>query len=114
MCFVENIGESLLFRPTPLVKMKFRNDTPHLDPLPSSDEGRGNTDASNGLKRVGVSEDVAFFPLPIGWGEDQGEGLLRQTFVSFTKLIGHRNREGNISKIRCFLQSMLDVQIWRY
>ena len=47
--------------------------TPHLDPLPSSDEGRGNPAASVRRTPVSVCERDAPFPLPFGRGEDQGE-----------------------------------------
>src|SRR6266852_3389116 len=65
--------------------MKYLQNTPHLDPLPSSDEGRGNPAVSVKRTPVCVCERSARFPLPFGRGEDQGEGLLRKTFVSLTK-----------------------------
>src|SRR5947208_16021379 len=65
--------------------MKYLQNTPHLDPLPSSDEGRGNPASSVKHTLVCVSERSARFPLPLGRGEDQGEGLLWTTFVSSTK-----------------------------
>src|ERR1041384_6210271 len=68
--------------------MKDLQTTPHLDPLPSSDEGRGNPAVS--VKRTHVVRLRTHwrserFPLPFGRGEDQGEGLLWKTFVSLTK-----------------------------
>src|ERR1041384_8776193 len=68
--------------------MKDLQTTPHLDPLPSSDEGRGNPAVS--VKRTPVVRLRTHwrserFPLPFGRGEDQGEGLLWKTFVSLTK-----------------------------
>ena len=51
-------------------------NTPHLDPLPSSDEGRGNPAASVQPTPVSVCEVCerdALFPLPFGRGEDQSE-----------------------------------------
>jgi hypothetical protein len=56
--------------------MKCLQNTPHLDPLPSSDEGRGNPAVS--VKRTPVCdrERSARFPLPFRRGEDKGEGLL--------------------------------------
>src|SRR6266436_3773392 len=65
--------------------MKYLQNTPHLDPLPSSDEGRGNLAVSFKRTSVCVGERSARFPLPFGRGEDQGEGLVRQTFASLTK-----------------------------
>ena len=57
-------------------------NTPHLDPLPSSDEGRGNPAVSVQRAPVSVGERDAPFPLPFRRGEDQGEGLLCKTFAS--------------------------------
>ena len=73
-------------------------NTPHLGPLPSSDEGRGNPAASLKRTPVKVCERGAPFPLPFGRGEDQGEGLLRKAFVSLVKWQGiltlsHARRE---------------------
>src|SRR5258706_16271128 len=65
--------------------MKYLQNTPHLDPLPSSDEGRGNPAVSVKRTPVCVCERSARFPLPFGRGEDQGEGLLSPTFVSLSK-----------------------------
>src|SRR5437867_6825437 len=65
--------------------MKYLQNTPHLDPLPSSDEGRGNPAVSVKRTPVCVCERSARFPLPFGRGEDKGEGLLWKTFVSLTK-----------------------------
>src|ERR1041384_4528478 len=65
--------------------MKYLENTPHLDPLPSSDEGRGNPAVSFKRTSVCVGERSARFPLPFGRGEDQGEGLVRQTLASLTK-----------------------------
>src|ERR1041385_4726713 len=65
--------------------MKYLQNTPHLDPLPSSDEGRGNPAVSFGRTSLCVGERSARFPLPFGRGEDQGEGLVRQTLASLTK-----------------------------
>ena len=59
--------------------------TPHLDPLPSSDEGRGNQLTPFGHASAWVTERDQVFPLPFTRGEDQGEGLLRRPFVSLTK-----------------------------
>ena len=64
---------------------KMFSENSHLDPLPSSDEGRGNPAASIERKPVSVGERDAPFPLPFRRGEDQGEGLLRRSFVSVTK-----------------------------
>ena len=54
--------------------MKYLQNTPHLDPLPSSDEGRGNPAVPVKRNPVCVCERSARFPLPFGRGEDQGEG----------------------------------------
>src|SRR6266513_1078803 len=54
----------------------------HLDPLPSSDEGRGNAIASLRRSSAWVSERGRIFPLSFRRGEDQGEGLIQWTFVS--------------------------------
>ena len=62
-----------------------RPNAPHLDPLPSSDEGRGNPIAAVSRARVWFTEGDRIFPLPFTRGEDQGEGLIRRPFVSLTK-----------------------------
>ena len=74
------------------------SENSHLDPLPSSDEGRGNTAASVQRTEISVCERDARFPLPFGRGEDQGEGLLQKTFVSLPKMevhpaLSHAHRE---------------------
>ena len=65
--------------------MNSSKNTPHLDPLPSSDEGRGNpiTPISGALAWVTKRDEV--FPLPFTRGEDQGEGLIRRRFVSLAE-----------------------------
>src|SRR6185369_10695361 len=66
--------------------MKCLQNTPHLDPLPSSDEGRGNPSVSvNRPRSAPARERSAGFPLPFRRGEDQGEGLLQKTLSSLTK-----------------------------
>src|SRR5437867_3084163 len=65
--------------------MKYLQNTPHLDPLPSSDEGRGNPAVFVKRTPVCACERSACFPLPFGKGEDQGEALLWKTYVSLTK-----------------------------
>ena len=80
----------LLFSPLP--------NTPHLDPLPSSDEGRGNPVAFVVRTPISVCECDAPFPLPFRRGEDQGEGLLRKIFVSLANwtsilALSHARRE---------------------
>src|SRR5882724_3839849 len=65
--------------------MKYLQNTPHLDPLPSSDEGRGNPAVSAKRTPICVRERRVRFPLPFRRGEDQGEGLLQKTFSSLTK-----------------------------
>ena len=62
-----------------------RTENSHLDPLPSPDEGRGNPAVSVQRTPVSVCERDAPFPLPFRRGEDQGEGLLRKTFVSLNE-----------------------------
>src|SRR6266536_3229477 len=62
--------------------MKHLENTPHLDPLPSSDEGRGNPAVSVKRTPLCVCERSARFPLPFGRGEDQGEGLLCLKYAS--------------------------------
>src|SRR5437763_1920277 len=64
---------------------RFESGSSHLDPLPSSDEGRGNPAVCVNRIPVCVCERSARFPLPFGRGEDQGEGWLWKTFVSLTK-----------------------------
>ena len=65
--------------------MKSSKNTPHLDPLPSSDEGRGNPRAHVSRTRAWVTESDRIFHLPCTRGEDQGEGLIRRPLVSLTK-----------------------------
>ena len=65
--------------------MKCLPNTPHLDPLPSSDERRGNPTVSVKRTPVCVRERSGRFPLPFRRGEEQGEGLLRKTFPSITR-----------------------------
>ena len=52
---------------------------------------------------VSVGERSARFPLPFGRGEDQGEGLVRQTLASLTKwkctLTLSPEKTGNLSTI---------------
>ena len=89
--------------------MNDSKNTPHLDPLPSSDEGRGNPIAPINRARAWATEGDRIFPLPCVFalsphkppltnqgeeglggegqtapGEDQGEGLVRRLFVSLT------------------------------
>ena len=62
----------------------------HLDPLPSSDEGRGKPTAPDGIVLSWLTEipkRERAFPLPFGRGEDQGVdsaafGLLNQMALS--------------------------------
>src|SRR5437762_11584053 len=49
------------------------SNTPHLDPLPSADEGRGRPIALVRRTSVWVNERGRIFPLPFRRGEDQGE-----------------------------------------
>ena len=58
------------------------SNTPHLDPLPSSDEGRGNSVAVVKPTSIWATERGRIFPLPFRRGEDQGEGLSQWAFVS--------------------------------
>src|SRR6266446_6763471 len=93
--FVQLVNTNANFPPdpSPLPKgappfskaMKYLQNTPHLDPLPSSDEGRGNPAVSVKRTPICVRERSARFPLPFRRGEDQGEGLLQKTFFSLTK-----------------------------
>ena len=62
-----------------------RPNTPHLDPLPSSDEGRGNPIAPVSRIRSWFTEGDRILPFPFTRGEDQDEGLIRRPFVSLTK-----------------------------
>ena len=67
--------------------MKYLENTPHLDPLPSSDEGRGNPVV--GFWRTLQAQPR--LPLPFGRGEDQGEGLLRKTLISLNSTFSSRH-----------------------
>jgi hypothetical protein len=75
--------------------MKSSKNTPHLDPLPSADEGRGSPLASAGRTSACVTECGRIFPLPFKRGEDQGEGLIRRVlygvclFLFFTGLLSY-------------------------
>ena len=62
--------------------------TPLLDPLPSSNDGRGNPITPVSRTRSWFTEGDRMFPLPFTRGEDQGEGLIRRPFVSLTKWQG--------------------------
>src|SRR5438093_4023938 len=80
--------------------MKYLQNTPHLDPLPSSDEGRGNPAVSVKRTPICVRERSARFPLPFRRGEDQGEGLLQKTFPSLTKWKWAGVRGGKAAELR--------------
>ena len=56
---------------------KWISENFHLDPLSSSDEGRGNAEPSNQRTPASFCECGAPSPLPFG-REDQGEGSLRK------------------------------------
>src|SRR6266404_4321393 len=93
--FVQLVNTNANFPPdpSPLPKgappfskaMKYLQNTPHLDPLPSSDEGRGDPAVSVKRTPVCVCERSVRFPLPFGSGEDQGEGLHWEALGSLTK-----------------------------
>ena len=72
--------------------MNNSKSTPHLDPLPSSDVGRGNPITPIRRTSSWVTDRDRAFPLPFTRGEDQGEGLVRRPFVSLTKW--HCNKGG--------------------
>src|SRR6266568_3428625 len=95
--------------------MKHLQNTPHLDPLPSSDEGRGNPAVSVKRTPLCVCERSARFPLPFGRGEDQGEGLLWETLVSLAKwmctpALSHRMGEGELSSTGRHIQPLWKLQ----
>ena len=72
---------------TPLLfnqAMNGTKSTPHLDPLPSSDEGRGNPITPFSHASAFSIERDQVFPLPFTRGEDQGEGLIRRPIVFLT------------------------------
>ena len=67
--------------------------TPHLDPLPSSDEGRGNPIAPASRAPAWVAKRDLIFPLSFTRGEHQGEGLIRRPFDAPAKPRRSRRRE---------------------
>ena len=69
-------------------KARIVSENSHLDPLPSSDVGRGNPKTTVSRTSAWVTERDRIFPLPFARGEDQGEGLIRRPFVSLTKWQG--------------------------